>query len=96
MQSSKNIWRKVLYVIQPRRFSLKRTLLEIVGFAITLQAIVVIILEVISLIRRQNRHQGPFPHLSPEEVIIGKNTVQIYDYGHDLYASMLQAIDAAQ
>ncbi len=96
MQKSKNIWRKVLDVIRPRRFSIRRALLEIVGFAITLQAIVVIILEVISLLRRQNRHQGPFPHLFPEEVVIGKNTVQIYDYGHDLYASMLQAIDAAQ
>jgi cardiolipin synthase A/B len=96
MQSSKNIWRKILHVLQPRRFSLKRTLLEIVGFAVTLQAIVVIILEVLSVVRRQNRHQGPFPHLSQEEVIIGKNTVQIYDYGHDLYASMLHAIDVAQ
>ena len=96
MQKSKNHLEESINVIRPRRFSIKRALLEIVGFAITLQAIVVIILEVISLLRRQNRHQGPFPHLSPEEVVIGKNTVQIYDYGHDLYASMLQAIDAAQ
>lgn len=97
MQSSKkNIWRKLSHVIQPGRFSIKRTILEIIGLILILQAVVVFILEFISLIRRQNRHQGPFPHLSLEEVVIGENSVQIYDYGHDLYASMLHAIDAAQ
>ncbi len=96
MQSSRNIWRKILHVIRPRRFSIKRTLLEIFGLAIILQAVVVVVLEIISLIRRQNRYQGTFPHISLDEVVIGKNTVQIYDYGHDLYTSMLHAIDAAQ
>jgi cardiolipin synthase len=96
MQSSKNFRKKVLNVIHPRRFSMRRAFLEIVGFAISLQAMVVIFLEVISFIRRKNRHQRPFPHFSPEEVIIGKNTIQIYDFGHDLYASMLQTIEAAQ
>ncbi|MGZ3609798.1 MAG: phospholipase D-like domain-containing protein [Ktedonobacteraceae bacterium] len=96
MQSSKNIWKKVSDVIRPRRFSIKRVLLEILGFAITLQTVVVLVLEIISLIRRQNRHNETFPHLSPEEVVIGENTVQIYAYGHDLYDSMLSAIDTAQ
>ena len=96
MQSSENPLKRVLNVLQPRRFSIKRVLLEIAVFAITLQAIVVFILEVVSLLRRKNRNQRPFPHLTPEEVVIGKNTVQIYDYGHDLYASMLHAIEAAQ
>jgi cardiolipin synthase len=96
MQSLKNLWEKISPLIQPRRFSIKRTLLEILGFAITLQAVVVIILEVITLIRRKNRHKDIFPHLSLEEVVIGENSIQIYDYGHDLYKSMLNAIDTAQ
>ena len=96
MQSSKNIWGKISSLLQPRKFSIKRTLFSLIGLAITLQTVVVIILEVFSLIRRQNRHQGTFPHLSLEEVVIGENTVQIYAYGHDLYESMLSAIDTAQ
>ena len=96
MQSSKNIWGKISSLIRPRKFSIKRILLSLIGLAISLQAVVVLILEVISLIRRQNRQQGTFPHLSPEEVKIGENTVQIFAYGHDLYESMLSAIDTAQ
>ena len=96
MLSITNIWRKILHLIQPRRFSMKRTLLEIIGLVFTLQAVVVLTLQVISLIRRQNRHKETFPHLSPDEVVIGENTVQIYDFGHDLYESMLSAIDTAQ
>jgi len=96
MQNIKHIWGKTFPLIRPPRFSIKRILLEIVAFAITLQVVVILILEVISLIRRQNRHKETFPHLSPEEVIIGENTVQIFDYGHDLYESMLSAINAAQ
>jgi cardiolipin synthase len=56
---------------------------------------VVLILQFVSVLRRQQRYQGSFPHLSLEEVNIGKNRVQIYDYGRDLYAHMLQAIDDA-
>jgi cardiolipin synthase len=96
MQSSKNIWGKLSSLIQPRKFSIKRTLLSLIGLVISLQTVVVIILEVFSLIRRQNRHQGTFPHLSLEEVVIGDNTLQIYAFGHDLYESMLSAIDTAQ
>ncbi len=96
MQSRHNIWRKLSPFIRPRRFSIKRILFEIFGLLVTLQAIVVLILQLVSVIRRQNRHQGTFPHISLEEVEIGENTVQIYDYGRDLYESMLSAIDAAQ
>ena len=96
MQSLKNIWRKVSSLIRPRSFSIKRTLFEIIVFVVTLQAVVVLILQVVSALRRQNRHQESFPHVSLEEVVIGENTIQIYDYGHDLYEFMLSAIDAAQ
>ena len=37
---------------------------------------------------------GPHPDLS--EVPLGKNNLQLYDYGSDLYEAMLAAIDAAQ
>src|SRR5881392_2668399 len=96
MQSRHNIWRKLSPFIRPRRFSIKRILFEIFGLLVTLQAIIVLILQLVSVIRRQNRHQGTFPHISLQEVEIGENTVQIYDYGHDLYEAMLSAIDAAQ
>ena len=96
MQSMHNIWGKISPFIRPRRFSIKRTLMEILGLVVTLQAIVVLILQLVSVIRRQNRHQGTFPHISLQEVEIGESTVQIYDYGHDLYQAMLSAIDAAQ
>src|SRR5436190_4196197 len=96
MQKIKYFWGKISLLIRPRKFSIKRIVLEIIGFAITIQAVVVLVLEVISIIRRQNRQQGTFPHLSLEEIKIGENSVQIYAYGHDLYESMLSAIDAAQ
>ena len=96
MQSMHNIWGKIFSFIRPRRFSFKRAIFEILGVVVTLQAVVVLILQIVSMIRRQNRHLESFPHLSLQEVVIGENTVQIYDYGHDLYESMLSAIDAAQ
>ena len=89
------IWGKIYRLLRSRRFSFKRTILEISGVVVTLQAIVVLILQFVSILRRQQRYQGSFPHLSLEEVNIGKNRVQIYDYGRDLYAHMLQAIDNA-
>src|SRR2546429_6645192 len=96
MQSMHNIWRKISSFIRPHRFSIKRILLEILGGIVTLQALVILILQAVSVIRRQIRPRASFPHLPLEEVEIGENTVQIYDYGHDLYESMLSAIDAAQ
>ena len=96
MTKIQNIWRKISSLIRPRKLSIKRILLSLIGLAISLQAVVVLILEVISLIRRQNRYQETFPHLYPEEVKIGENTVQIYAYGLELYESMLSAIDTAQ
>ena len=89
------LWGKTYRLLRSRRFSFKRTILEISGVVVTLQAIVVLILQFVSILRRQQRYQGSFPHLPLEEVNIGKNRVQIYDFGRDLYAHMLQAIDDA-
>ncbi len=71
-------------------------MLELIGVLIMLQVFVVLVLEFVSFLRRQQRPQGGFPHMHLEEVLIDKNAVQIYDYGRDLYDAMLSAIDAAQ
>jgi len=96
MQNMHNIWGKISSSFRPRKFSLKRILFEIIGFLVTLQAVVILTLQVVSIIRRQNRHQESIPHVSLQEIPVGENSVQIYGYGHDLYESMLSAIDAAQ
>src|SRR5271157_3489498 len=96
MQRLQYMWGKIYRFLQPRRFSIKRIILEILGFVVTLQAVVVLVLQFVSVLRRHQRYQSNFPHLLLEEVNIGENSVQIYNYGRDLYAHMLQAIDAAQ
>lgn len=45
--------------------------------------------------RRRMRPQG-FPHATLPEVRVGENALQLYTYGQDLYADMLEAIDAAR
>ncbi len=96
MQRSQSLWKQLNLSLRSRRFSIKRILFEIFGLMIMLQAIVVLILQFVSMIRRQHGHRGSFPHSYMEEVEIGENTVQIYDYGRDLYESMISAIDAAR
>jgi len=96
MQSIQQFWEKMYKLLRIRRFSIWRIILEITGLLITLQVIVVVILQVVSVIRRQHRNQVGFPHLPLEEEQIGKNIVQIYDYGRDLYDAMFTAIDTAQ
>ncbi len=79
-----------------RRFSLRRIILLSIGAMIGLQALVIIILQVLTQRRRQHKHDKPFPHPQLGPVKVGKNTLQIYDYGSDLYKAMLAAIDNAQ
>lgn len=78
------------------RFSIWRLLLEATGVLVVLEAVVVIILQIVSVQRRRQRQQGSFPHPSLEEITVGENRLQLYDYGRDLYAAMLADIDAAQ
>jgi cardiolipin synthase A/B len=96
MLSLKYFWEKLNYVHQTRRFSIKRVLFELFGLLILLQTVVIFILQCISVIRRQNRHHKSFPHLNLEAVEIGENTVQIYNFGRDLYNSMIKAIESAR
>jgi len=62
-----------------------------------IQVITIVILQVVSLNRREKYQQhGSFPHLKLEPVQVGGNILQIYDFGQDLYDAMLKAIDEAQ
>jgi cardiolipin synthase len=81
---------------QRRRISIRRILLQLLGIVVGLQGIIVLILQAISIRRKRHRPQGGFPHHYLEEMYVGENKVQLFDYGRELYDSMLSAIDAAQ
>ena len=78
-----------------QRFLL-RMLLEVTGIVFIMQVITLIILQIVSH-RRKRRHEvTTFPHPRLKETVIDSNHLHIYDYGQDLYAAMLQAIDNAK
>lgn len=79
-----------------RRRAIVRMILEATGLFMALQAITVLALQIASLLRRQSRPKGSFPHPYLDEVRVGENIIQLYDYGLDLYTAMLAAIDAAE
>src|ERR1700676_3294924 len=79
-----------------QRFSLRRIVLFTLGSMIGLQALVIIILQVLTQRRRQHKHDKPFPHPHLGPIKVRKNMLQIYDFGSDLYDAMLAAIDNAQ
>src|SRR5690348_8604452 len=78
------------------RLSIMGTLLKVTGALVALQAIVLLVIEIVSARRKRQRQEGRFPHPHLSEVPVGKNRLQIYDYGRDLYDDMLAAIDTAQ
>jgi cardiolipin synthase len=71
---------------------IKRTLIIMVA----LQSLTVSALIVISAIRNRRREEKSFPHIRLDEVRVGENRLQLYDYGCELYDAMLEAIDGAQ
>ncbi len=77
-------------------FSPRRIILLTLGAMFALQALVIIVLQVLTRRRRQHKHDKPFPHPHLGPIKVGKNTLQIYDFGSDLYDAMLAAIDNAQ
>ncbi len=79
-----------------RKFSLKRLLLQLTGIMLGLQALIVFVLQIISVRRKRHQPQGGFPHQYLEMVKVGKNKVQLFDYGRELYDAMLAAIDGAR
>jgi cardiolipin synthase A/B len=96
MQSRQDIMRLVKSLRRRHRFSVLRILLVATGLLIALEAITVTILQIVSAQRKRNRQEGSFPHPHLSEVPLGENSLQLYDYGSDLYEAMLAAIDAAQ
>ena len=79
-----------------RKFSLKRLLLRLTGIMLGLQVLIVFVLQIISVRRKRHQPQGGFPHRYLEMVKVGKNKVQLFDYGRELYDAMLAAIDGAR
>ena len=95
-QDGQGIFGAVDSIRRRHRFSLLRTLLGVTALIIALEAITVMILQIVSLLRKLNYQEGSFPHPNLSEVSLGENDLQLYDYGRDLYEAMLAAIDTAQ
>ena len=74
-----------------RRLALRGAL----GF-FALQMLVVSTLVVIDMWRKLYRLQGVLPRTSHPPLAIGRSRVQIYTYGEDLYAAMIEAIRRAR
>ena len=89
-------WLQNLHNRRSPRISVRRMLLEATGIMLALQALVVTILQVVTVLRKQSREKGAFPHPRLREVAVGENNLLIYDYGEDLFNAMIAAIDAAQ
>lgn len=79
-----------------RRPSIRRLLLEMTGLLIALESVTVLILQLITAHRRRKEQKGGFPHPYLNEVQVGENILEVYDYGRDLYDAMLAAIDNAR
>src|SRR5690348_3927232 len=96
MSRKEHVMRLSHAVHRRHRLSIMGTLLKVTGALVALQAIVLLIIEIVSARRKRQRQEGRFPHPQLSEVPAGKNRLQIYDYGRDLYDDMLAAIDTAQ
>jgi cardiolipin synthase len=73
-----------------------RILKRIVLAFVAAQLAVISALITIDTWRKRYRAQGGFPCSQPEPVQLGASEVQLYTYGEDLYASMLEAIRGAE
>ena len=45
--------------------------------------------------KRRSPQSGNFPHLPPQETVVGPNEMTVYTYGRDLYDAMLEDIRSA-
>ncbi|HLG74734.1 MAG TPA: phospholipase D-like domain-containing protein [Chloroflexota bacterium] len=72
-----------------------RLLLRLAAVFAGVQAAVIAILQVASIVRRKLRPEPTFPHPRFAPVTVGDNTLQLYAYGEHLYGDMLAAIDGA-
>lgn len=76
--------------------SITQIVLRAMGALFGLQVLTVAILQFVSKLRRKQQQGGGFPHPNLNEVHVGDNTLQLYDYGQYLYDAMLAAIDSAK
>ncbi len=81
--------------IESVRHTITRILLRVIGITLLLQVFTVLVLQVVSM-RRRKHHKVSFEHPHLQEVNVGDNCLQIYDYGQDLYGDMLAAIEDAR
>lgn len=89
--------KNILPLLQLRqRFSIMRALRLLFGAMFITQGITVAVLLVVSALRRRHIYKPGFPHPCFTEVQVGENTLQLFDYGRDLYDAMLDAIDNAR
>ncbi|HLG63788.1 MAG TPA: phospholipase D-like domain-containing protein [Ktedonosporobacter sp.] len=81
-------FRNRLSIVRAFRLALSATLIT--------QGITVMVLLVIAALRRRHIYKPSFPHPRFAQVQVGENTLQLFDYGRDLYNAMLDAIDHAR
>src|SRR5216683_2627652 len=92
-----NIWQRTGILFKKfSRLSPVRLVRRVILGLITAQALTAAILLGIAALGRRRKHDTSFPHERFGEVQVGENFLQLYSYGRDLYAAMLEAIDAAQ
>ncbi|TMD58436.1 MAG: hypothetical protein E6I91_21530 [Chloroflexi bacterium] len=87
IRSFKRLWKRIHIV---------RLVQDAIIVVFALEVITAIVLQVASVLRRWHKHEVSFPHLQFDEVQVGENCLQLYGYGRDLYAGMLEAIDSAR
>ncbi len=87
---------QTLLGMRNKRRLIRRVLLgSLLAFFAT-QALVISILVGVDSWRKRNHLQGQFPRTRPAPVKVGDSEVQVYTYGEDLYAAMLDTIRHAQ
>ncbi len=95
-QSPKSLERLKRFKHLWHRISIVRLVQDAIIVIVSLQAITVIVLDILAMLRGRHKHEVHFPHLQLDEVKVDENYLQLYGYGQYLYAAMLDAIDNAQ
>ncbi len=75
---------------------LRRLVLRGILALLAVQILVIGALVIIDVWRKRYHSQGLFPRTTSEPLWIGRSQVQLYTYGEDLYAAMLEAIRQAR
>lgn len=93
----RKLWRAALRPLPaaPHR-TLIRLLKRMLAALTAAQALVIATLMAIDAWRKRYRSQGGFPRSRPPAERVAGSQLQVYTYGEDLYAAMLDAIEHAQ